>query len=500
MYYSGETIMEDSLNFNTRGEKILTQTESVNELFHKNEIEANQLVALTMMLISVCLFIAWGLDMAGMFQIDKLLFTVCSFTAIIFLCISAAINRKYKGDRTWIKYFLMTVLIVVLGMLDSILTYNLQLIILFPLVLSLRYYSDRYTLRIAIVSALVFTCSAAVSARFMPGIYDLNFIDVAQDTLIPYGTDPYLAMMNAGGFEQSKYFYFYMTQSLIPKLIQYAIFTVIAYMIAKFGRQMVAKQAEISAESSRIDSELSVARSIQADMLPYRFPAFPDRDEFDVYATMTPAKQVGGDFYDFFMVDDSHVAVVMADVSGKGVPAALFMAIAKAMIKDHTEPEKTLDQTFFKVNNMLFESNSEGMFVTAFEGVLDLVTGELIFVNAGHESPYICRNGKTFEFYKVSPGLVLAGFDNFVYKTASIQLEPGDKLFQYTDGVTDAVNAEKEFFGQERLTESLERNSLKSPFELLSAIHADIDDFVGAEPQFDDITMLCLEYKKKMKQ
>ena len=474
------------------------QDESVKELFHQNEIQANKLTTLTMILLSAGLLIAWILNMLGVFLLDRLFFTI--FVAIAVACFGVAIlvNRKYKGDHPKIKFYLMSTLILVCAMLDALLSYNIALFIVFPLLLSLRYYSEKYTAWIAAISAIAFTISAAVGSWFQLGTIDLNFADVANDTLIKHGEEIYQTIESAGGFVQSKYFLFYMSQALVPKLLQYAVFSVIAYLIAKCGKEMVIKQAEISAEASRIESELSVARTIQANMLPTVFPAFPDREEFDVFATMTPAKEVGGDFYDFFMVDERHVAVVMADVSGKGVPAALFMAIAKAMIKDHTEPEKQLNQTFSKVNNLLCESNSEGLFVTAFEGVLDLVTGEFIFVNAGHEIPYICRNGKAFELYKLKPGFVLAGMEGINYKTVSVTFEPGDRLFQYTDGVTEATNAGKELYGQDRLTAVLEKYSSKPLTELLPLVREDIDAFVGEAPQFDDITMLGFEYKKKM--
>lgn len=256
--------------------------------------------------------------------------------------------------------------------------------------------------------------------------------------------------------------------------------------------------SKVTAEKERIGTELSIATQIQADMLPSIFPAFPERSEFDIYATMSPAKEVGGDFYDFFMVDDRHLAIVMADVSGKGVPAALFMVIGKTLIKDHTQPGCDLGDVFTKVNNMLCESNSEGLFITAFEGVLDLVTGEFVFVNAGHECPYVYKKGKAYELYKVRPGFVLAGMENMKYTVGSLQLGEGDKIFQYTDGVTEATSLEEELYGDDRLKAVLNKNTDKSPQELLPLIKEDIDKFVGEAPQFDDITMLCLEFKKKM--
>ena len=243
---------------------------------------------------------------------------------------------------------------------------------------------------------------------------------------------------------------------------------------------------------------MDVATHIQASMLPCIFPAFPDRKEIDIYATMDPAKEVGGDFYDFFMVDDRHLAIVVADVSGKGVPAALFMVIGKTLIKDHTVPGSDLGEVFAAVNKLLCETNSEGLFITAFEGVLDLVTGEFNYVNAGHELPYICKAGENFEPYQVNPGFVLAGLEDMFYQAGTLTLDVGDKIFQYSDGIPDAINVKEELYGAERLHNILNKVKDGTPSEILPAVKEDIDKFVGEADQFDDITMLCLEYKAKM--
>ena len=263
-------------------------------------------------------------------------------------------------------------------------------------------------------------------------------------------------------------------------------------------REYISKLGAVTAEKERIGAELDVAKHIQASMLPCIFPAFPEKKEIDIYATMEPAKEVGGDFYDFFMVDDRHLAIVMADVSGKGVPAALFMVIGKTLIKDHTTPGRDLGKVFTEVNNLLCESNSEELFITAFEGVLDLVTGEFVYVNAGHEMPFISKSGGDFEPYKIRAGFVLAGMEDMRYRAGSMILEPGDKIFQYTDGVTEATDVNNRLFGMDRLKESLNRVKDGTPHQILSAVKADIDAFVGEADQFDDITMLCLEYKAKM--
>lgn len=254
--------------------------------------------------------------------------------------------------------------------------------------------------------------------------------------------------------------------------------------------------AKVTAEKERIGAELNVATQIQASMMPGIYPDFADQPAFEIAALMQPAKEVGGDFYDFFFVDENHLAIVMADVSGKGVPAALFMVIGKTLIKDHTQPGRDLGEVFSEVNNILCESNSENLFITAFVGVLDLTTGEFPYVNAGHELPFICHEG-SFEAHRIEPGFVLAGLEDMRYQAGCFMLAEGDKLFQYTDGVTEATNAGNHLYGMQRLYDILNRNSDGSPEEILRAVKKDIDEFVGDAPQFDDITMLCLTFKKK---
>lgn len=268
------------------------------------------------------------------------------------------------------------------------------------------------------------------------------------------------------------------------------------YMLEKL-EDYIENLSRVTAEKERIGAELDIATRIQASILPCIFPAFPDRREFNIFAAMTPAKEVGGDFYDFFMIDERHIAIVVADVSGKGVPAALFMVIGKTLIKDHSQSDRELGKLFADVNNLLCESNSEDLFITAFEGVLDLVTGEFNYVNAGHEMPFLLQDGR-FEAVRIKPGFVLAGIENMQYKAGTIMLHPGDKIFQYTDGVTEATNRENELFGMDRLSDSLNRVKDKAPKEIIESVKCDIDAFVGETPQFDDITMLCLDYRERM--
>lgn len=254
---------------------------------------------------------------------------------------------------------------------------------------------------------------------------------------------------------------------------------------------------KITAEKERIGAELNVATQIQADMLPRIFPAFPERQEFDIYATMNPAKEVGGDFYDFFLVDDDHLAVVIADVSGKGVPAALFMVIAKTLIKNHAQNKEAPGEVFTNTNEQLCEGNDAGLFVTAWMGILQISTGHFVYVNAGHNPPLLRRAGGSFEWLKSRPGFVLAGMEGVRYRENEMELAPGDVLYLYTDGVTEATDAHQQLFGEERLQTALNEQPMLPVGQMLSKIKVCIDSFVGEAEQFDDITMLGLEYLKR---
>ncbi len=258
--------------------------------------------------------------------------------------------------------------------------------------------------------------------------------------------------------------------------------------------QYVDQVQRVTAEKERIGAELNMATDIQASQLPRLFPAFPNRPEFDIYASMRPAKEVGGDFYDFFLVDDDHIGLVIADVSGKGVPAALFMMISRVLIKSHLQNGETPGETLENVNDQLCESNGAGLFVTVWLAVLQISTGKGIAVNAGHEHPTICRAGGKYELitYRHSPAL--ATLEGIPYKEHSFELNPGDSLFVYTDGVAEATNAENELFGTDRMLEALNRDSDAAPEAVLHNVMEGINAFVAGAEQFDDITMLCLKY------
>lgn len=250
----------------------------------------------------------------------------------------------------------------------------------------------------------------------------------------------------------------------------------------------------VTAEKERIGAELNVATQIQADMLPRIYPAFPDYNEFDIYATMDPAKEVGGDFYDYFLIDDSHLGLVMADVSGKGVPAALFMVIAKTLIKNRAQMGGTPSEILAYVNDQLCDGNEAQLFVTVWFAILDINTGKGIAANAGHEHPVIKRADGKYELvvYRHSPAI--ATLEGMTYRQHEFELHPGDKFFVYTDGVPEATNAENKLFGTDRMLAALNRDPEADLHQLLANVRREIDDFVQDAPQFDDITMLGFEF------
>lgn len=282
--------------------------------------------------------------------------------------------------------------------------------------------------------------------------------------------------------------------------IQFIIFATVGSAVYMFGVILQHQNKEYEKqklESMRIESELTMASAIQADMLPNIFPAFPDRDEFDVYASMDPAKEVGGDFYDFFLVDDDHLGLVMADVSGKGVPAALFMMASKILLANNAMLGKSPAEILMDTNETICAGNREEMFVTVWLGILEISTGKLTAANAGHEYPVLKSPDGNYEIIKDKHGFVIGGMPGARYKQYELTLEPGSKLFLYTDGVPEATSAEKELFGVERMLYALnsDAGAGADPKKTLGVVRAAVDDFVKDAEQFDDLTMLCLEYK-----
>ena len=253
--------------------------------------------------------------------------------------------------------------------------------------------------------------------------------------------------------------------------------------------------ARMTAEKERTAAELNLAARIQSAALPGDFPAFPEHGEFDIFASMTPAKAVGGDFYDFFLIDETHLGLVMADVSDKGVPAALFMMNAKSLVRTYAKTGMSPAQVMQAVNDRICESNRQNMFVTLCFGILELSTGRITATNAGHEYPALMPAGGRFDLIREISGFIVGGMAGMRYREMNINLRPGAKIFLYTDGVPEAQNAAGEMFGERRMVAALNEGREKSPEEILRHMKKAVDAFVQDAAQFDDLTMLCLEYR-----
>ena len=280
------------------------------------------------------------------------------------------------------------------------------------------------------------------------------------------------------------------------------IFLVLSIILGKLVQNYVHKKMTSLEEKhreqsrrERVNNELQMANRIQASTLPHDFPPFPERHEFDVFASMDPAREVGGDFYDFFMIDDDHLCLIIADVSDKGIPAALFMMNSKVILESFSALGRSPAQILTDTNKKICSNNTMEMFVTVWLGILEISTGKLTAANAGHEYPVIGHAGGNFELFKDKHGFVIGGMDDIVYKEYELQLQPGDKLFLYTDGVTEAMNAEDEMFGVDRMLDALNQDIEADPEQLLINVGKAVEEFVKNAEQFDDLTMLSIAYK-----
>ena len=251
----------------------------------------------------------------------------------------------------------------------------------------------------------------------------------------------------------------------------------------------------IKEAEERIDAELAFAKAIQHSALPTVHPLYDNRKEFDIFASMHTAKEVGGDFYDFYFIDEDHLAFLIADVSGKGIPAAMFMMRSKTIIKSYAESGMSVEEVFTLANEKLCEGNDAGMFVTAWMGILNIRNGKVLFANAGHNHPLVKHSDGTFEYLKSRAGFVLAGMEGVRYRKNELVLEPGDAIYLYTDGVTEATDLNEELYGEDRLHSILEKYKDETMEVICSEIKKDVDLFAGEAPQFDDITMLALKFK-----
>ena len=451
---------------------------STSLIFEENEKEANLYACRCLRVMAIIAMMAWILNLMHIFIVPQMVMNVGMPVCIFSFLLPTLLIRFLKKTGGWFKYLIMGCCIIGISVLSIAIPKHTILAWIAPVLLSCHYYSRKLTI-CTLVLSVVFLCGTGIIGMFV-GEGDPNLINALTTKQ---------AIITAEIFWDAVLFY------LLPRSATLVGLSFICITIARRTHKLLERQAADSCARQRIETELNVATQIQADMLPRLFPAFPERPEFDIYASMTPAKEVGGDFYDFFLVDDDHLALVIADVSGKGVPAALFMVIAKTLLKNAVQAGMTPKQALEAVNDQLCENNESEMFVTVWLGIYDISTGLLTAANAGHEFPAIRHKNGDFELYKDPHGFVLAGMKGARYREYSLNLKTGDTLFVYTDGVAEAKNSENVLYGTQRMLIALNREKDASPSRLLQIVKEDIAGFVGEAAQFDDLTMLAIQRK-----
>ncbi len=447
------------------------------EAFRKNEKEANYYSARCMLVLAFVVALIWLLNILGVFIVPAKIMAVAGVSGIILFVLPSLLVKVLEYSPR-LKFYIMLCCILGITFLSSALPSHAILAWAIPIALSCHYYEKKFSYLLLCFSIVCMSASLIIGTYH--GEWDSNLLKA----LASSGE----RIVTKETIRRIVIFY------IIPRSMILFGLTVVCSTLATRTRSLLIEQVKETKEKQQIVSELEVATHIQTSILPSVFPAFPERKEFDIYARMTPAKEVGGDFYDFFFVDDDHLALVIADVSGKGVPAALFMVIAKTLIKDRAQLGLSPEGVFEKVNNLLSQSNDEGLFVTAWMGIVEISSGTLTCVNAGHNPPLLAHGGKGFEYLKTRSGFVLAGLEGSRYTPFTLKLESGDTLFLYTDGVTEATDSKNELYGEERLKDALNRNITLEPEKLVGSIKEDVDSFVKDAAQFDDITMLAFSY------
>lgn len=456
-----------------------------------NEITANVMVGTTLLICFTVMLLALVLNELRVFTADKILMRWAVAAAAFVEVPITILNTKYVGLKPWLKIPLMVDLILVCGILSATLGHNVTLVMILPVIVSTRYFDKKYTLNVAVFTAIVFAAASIINGYF--GIMNLNMIKGFSGSAVTleHGADLRETLIGAG-IDKAEYIKSLFVNDFIPRCLIFFALSSSCYYVSSRGRRMIEMESSNVQKTSRIETELDLATKIQVSMLPCLFPAFPDHENLDLRAYYHPAKEVGGDFYDYFIIDKSHIGVVIADVSGKGVGAALFMAISKTVLKNQLQLGLSPEEAIKNANKQLCENNESGLFVTCWAGVYDIDTGVLTFVNAGHNPPVLIRKGQKPEFIKQRSGFVLAGFEGFQYKQEELKLESGDEMFFYTDGVTEAIDCDEQLFGDARLLESIEKHKGLDINEQLVLLKNDIDGFAGKVEQFDDITVMAL--------
>ena len=452
-----------------------------------NEITANIMVGSIMVFISLISFVCLALNEMGIFTASRISMRLGVLLSFFIEVPAVTLNKIHHGNRPWLKYVLCVDLTVQAALMVATLGHNAVLISVLPMLVSIRYCDEVLTRRVSALSIFL-TAIASVYCCFF-GIVNLNAVKITDTVLTVTDSLRDAVVQN---IDRTMYLVQMMVNDFTPRFLIMLVFAVTSSKIAGYGRNIIVVQSDVSGKNARIETELTLATKIQASMLPCIFPPFKDYDKLELYALNRPAKEVGGDFYDYFRIDEDHVAFVMADVSGKGIGAALFMTITKTIIKNYLSALISPAEALTAANREICENNEVGLFVTVWVGVYEISTERLTYTNAGHNPPLLFRKGQDGEWLNKRHGFVLGGIESVQYKETTMQLNSGDELFLYTDGVTEAVNTNQELYGEERLYHCLSRNANLDVKTQLENVLINLEHFTGGVEQFDDITMMAI--------
>ena len=464
-------------------------------VLRENEVKANRIMAGAMLLAFTFGIVTLFLTHIDYFNQPRVSYWPALMVSTELLLLAGAVLcLHFKAKPKWMKSVLFTIMIISTAVVNGLFAPSAALLMSIPVILSLRYFSAKFTFYVALITFAAFLVSAVWGAN--AGVPNLNDLELPEGTVIRMdGTTWLEEAVESIPYDTGKMIWNSLLYDFLPDTLIFLVISAAGVRIAKQGRELILRQQELTSKTARIDTELELAARIQADALPSVFPAFPERTDFDICASMTPAKEVGGDFYDFFLIDDTHLGIVMADVSDKGVPAALFMMNAKTLVQNYAMTGLGPAEVLRAVNEQICLNNRESMFVTVWFGILDLATGRLAAANAGHEYPALKPAGRRFELFRDRHGFVIGCMKGLTYQEEEVELTPGARLFVYTDGITEAENPAGEMFGTGRMTAALNEEPEAAPEQILANLRRRVDEFVQEAPQSDDMTMLCLEYK-----
>ncbi len=463
---------------------------NTDDVFLKNEIIGNSLSTLILLifaLITVFLWFSfdWSIIIGKRLLINSVF--IISFLSTIFCLV---LLFAFRGRKRWIKYAIIILFVVAFVGFSCFGDYiAVTIILVIPIALSCIYFMPKFTIFATVFSIVMLTFTRYFSVKTGLADLDLNYVVLNLGEKWVVYNDLYTSLYGAG-INIDKYLYLFMVQSHIPTVLVMGCVGTICSLIANRGKKMVWEQAEISAKNERIKNELELASKIQESMLPKNLLS---HEAFNINAMMKPAKEVGGDFYDYFMTAGGQLAFVVADVSDKGVPAALFMAKTKTLLRTFIEDGVDIAEAFNKVNIAMSDNNEWNMFVTMFAGIIDPKTYVVTCVNAGHCRPLLRKNDNNFEYIDIEPDLVVGSFENLEFTSHKFEIKKGDRLFLYTDGVTEATSKDKVLYGEERLLDFMNKHKEMNVNEITETLGDELTAHLNGVEQNDDITMLVID-------